>query len=125
MGPGEARLAAMDRARPRHRADDARAVGLVAVGADADALAIDEVEARDRLQEAMDEVLARLLALGDDVDAGVFLLHQNEARCVALGLVERVPGFGPPRRPQRLRLGEPGRLGQAARHGRLNHARPL
>ena len=42
------------------------------------------------LQKAVDEMLARLLALGDDVDAGVFLQLQRQQGGVALG-ARRVP----------------------------------
>jgi len=34
---------------------------------------VGKVDAFDLLQKAVDEMLARLLAFGDDVDAGVFL----------------------------------------------------
>ena len=54
----------------------------------------------------MDEVLARLLAVGDDVDAGILLQLDREKRRVALAGFE----FGttePPRRPQLVGFGEP------------------
>ena len=49
---------------------------VVAVVADAHLHLALEVDALDVLEEAVDEVLARLLAVGDDVQAGVFLLLQ-------------------------------------------------
>jgi hypothetical protein len=122
---GEAGLGLVHRSRACHRSDHPRAVGLVAVGADADALAVDEIEPGQSLQEPVHEVLARLLALGDDVDAGRLLVLEREPRGVALGLGEAFFGVGPPCRPQRLRLGEPGRLGQAARDGGFQHVCPF
>ena len=44
----------------------------------------------DRLEEAVHEMLPRLLAVADDVDAGVFLRLEPEQRRVALGLGQRV-----------------------------------
>jgi hypothetical protein len=65
-------------------------------------------------------VLARLLAVADDVDAGVFLHLEPEQGRVGLGAIEfgaaRLP-FG----PELLGLGEPGGLGQAAGNGGLEH----
>jgi hypothetical protein len=34
---------------------------------------VGEIDAVDLLQKSMDEMLSRLLAFGDDVDAGIFL----------------------------------------------------
>ena len=67
-------------------------------------------------EKAVHEMLARLLAVGDDVDAAILLQLEREQRGVALGVVERGAGK-PPRRPQLVRLGEPGRLRQAAGDG--------
>ncbi len=49
-----------------------------------------EIDALDPLQEAVDEMLARLLALGDDVDAGILLQLDRQHRGVALGAGELV-----------------------------------
>src|SRR6185312_16828128 len=72
-----------------------------------------EVDALDGFEKAMHEVLARLLAVTDDVDAGVFLQLDGEHGGVVYGGREFV-AFEPPLRPQPVRLGEPGRLRQAA-----------
>jgi hypothetical protein len=85
---------------------------LVAVVADAHLDAF-EVDAVDRFEKAVHEMLARLLAVGDDVDAGVLLQLEREERGVALGLGQLL-AFEPPRRPQLVGLGEPGRFRQAA-----------
>jgi hypothetical protein len=61
-------------------------------------------------QEAVHEVLARLLAVGDDVDARVLLLLQPEQRRVALR--RRVRAFGAPLAARACRLGEPAGLGR-------------
>jgi hypothetical protein len=113
VGARETHLVGVDRARPAHRAGDGRAVGLVAVGADADALHPGEVDALDAAEEAVHEMHARLLALGHDVDARRFLHLEGGAHCVALALRELLAGELP-RRPQLLRPGKPRRLGQAA-----------
>jgi hypothetical protein len=52
----------------------------------------------------MDEMLARLLAVGDDVDPGRFLELQRDQRGVALGLDQRLAVL-PPGRPKYARLG--------------------
>ena len=79
-----------------------------------------EVDSLDLGEEAVHEVLTRLLAVADDVDAGVFLHLQPEQGRVGLGAIElgaaRLP-FG----PELLGLGEPGGLGQAAGDGGLEH----
>jgi hypothetical protein len=54
----------------------------------------------------VDEVLARLLAVGDDVDAGILLKLDGEERRVALAGFE-VGAGKPPRRPQLVGFGEP------------------
>jgi hypothetical protein len=59
------------------------------------------------------EVLTRLLAVGDDVDAAILLQLEREQSRVALGILECCAGDSP-RRPQPVRLGEPGGLGQAS-----------
>src|SRR5262249_30900408 len=61
-------------------------------------------------------MLARLLAVGDDVDAAILLQLEREHRRVALGVRECRTG-GPPGRPQSIGLGEPGGLWQASGDG--------
>jgi hypothetical protein len=86
---------------------------LVAVGADADFDLACEIDAVDELEKAVHEVLARLLAVGDDLDAAVLLQLEREQGRVALGILECRAG-GSPRWPQSVRLGEPSGLGQAS-----------
>ncbi len=121
--PRELRLegvhAALEPQRPHHL----RHHRFVAVGADAHLDLVGEVDALDALQEAVHEVLARLLAVADDVDAGVLLLLDGEEGGVALGLLQ-VGALEPPRRPQLVGLGQPGRLRQAAGDGGLEHGAP-
>ncbi len=95
--------------RPDHR----RHQRLVAVVADAELHLAVEIDALDRLEEAVHEVLPRLLAVGDDVDAGVLLRLQPEERRVALRLGER-RAVELPARPELVRLGEPAGFRQAA-----------
>ena len=86
---------------------------LVAVFADSHLDLVGEVDALDLLQEAVDEMLPRLLALGDDIDAGVLLQLYRQHGGVALGarkfVALRFPG-----RPQHIGLGQPFRLRQRA-----------
>ena len=63
------RLGRVHAALQAQRPDDLRHHRLVAVVADAHLDLVLEVDAVDRFEEAVDEVLARLLAVGDDVDA--------------------------------------------------------
>src|SRR4029450_6755353 len=68
-------------------------------------------------------MLARLLTVTDDVDAGVLLVLDGEQSGVALGFVEQST-LEPPRRPKGVGLGQPSRLWQAASNGCLEHGRP-
>jgi|GEM_PF-6078683 len=65
------------------------------------------------LDERGDEVLTRLFAVADDVDAGQFLFFQREDQGVLLAFgqlfVLQAPG-----RPELFGLGKPGGFGQAA-----------
>ena len=97
-------------------ADHPRHHRLVAILSDAHLDLVLKVDAFDELQKAVHEVLARLLAVGDDVDAGVLLLLQDEQRRVALGARE-VFALEAPRRPEAVRLGEPEGLWQRAGDG--------
>src|SRR5206468_884155 len=80
-----------------------------------------EIDAVDPFEKAVDEMLARLLAVADDVDPGILLELQCEEGGVALCFAERL-AREPPWRPQHARLGQPGRLRQAAGDCRLKHA---
>ena len=103
------------------RAGDGRHHRLVAVVADAHLDLAGEIDAVDEFQKAVDEMLARLLAVGDDVDAGVLLQLDREQRGVELASRE-IGAVEPPLRPQLVRLGEPGRFRQAAGDGGRKHA---
>jgi hypothetical protein len=96
--------------RPRHRGH----LRLVAVGADADRHPPAEVDALQPLQEAVHEVLPRLLAVRDDIDAGGLLVLQGDEHRIALG-GDEVGGRHAPGRPELLGLRQPGRLWQAPR----------
>ena len=65
-------------------ADHLRHHRFVPVGADAHLDLVREVDAVDEFEKAVHEVLPRHLAVGDDVDAGVFLLLQREQRGIGL-----------------------------------------
>ena len=117
--PGDRELQASGRvgARPAHLvhvngraardgASDGRHLRLVPIGADADRHALAEVDPLQALEEAVDEVLARLLAVGDDVDAGRLLVGEREPHGVALRFLQGLTRHAP-RRPQRLRLCQP------------------
>src|SRR3989441_6871156 len=71
---GPAHLVEVDGRAAGDGAGDRRHLRLVAVGADADRHALTEVDPLEPLQEAVHEVLPRLLAVGDDVDARRLLL---------------------------------------------------
>src|SRR5262249_56905308 len=73
-------------------------------------------EPSDKLEKDMQEMLARLRAVGDDVDAAILLQLEREHRRVALGVREGRAG-GPPGGPQSVGLGEPGGLRQASGDG--------
>ena len=66
-------------------ADHLRHHRLVAVFADSHLDLVGEIDAFDIGQKAMHEMLPRLLALGDDVDAGVLLQFYRQHGGVALG----------------------------------------
>ena len=85
MGAGDARLVGMDAALQPQRRHHLRHHRLVAISTDSHFDLVGEIDAVDLLEKSVDEVLARLLALGDDVDAGVFLQLQRQHGGVALG----------------------------------------
>src|SRR3546814_12633682 len=113
MGAREGDLGRVDRCGPAERRDHGRAVGLVAVGPDADPCLLPEVDPLDFLEDAVDEMLAGLLAVGDDVDPGLGLVEQGEAPGVALGLLEPRGILGGPRRPELFLRSEERRVGTA------------
>ena len=117
----EARLGAVHAAPELERAGDGRHHRLVAIVADAHLDLVGEVDAVDEFEKAVHEMLARLLAVGDDVDAGVLLQLQREQRRVELAGRE-IGAREPPLRPQLVRLGEPGGFRQAAGDGGRKHA---
>src|SRR5271165_633544 len=77
------------------RSDDRRAIGLVAIRPDAAPLQFRGVDAFERAGEAMHEMTARLLAVGDDVDAGSLLFEERDAHGIALRLAQFVAGESP------------------------------
>ena len=78
------------------------------------------IDSFHRFEKSVDEVLARLLAVGDDVDAGVFLLLEDEECGVALALCEVLAGEAP-RCPQLVGFGEPRGFWQASGNGGCKH----
>ena len=113
MGAGKPRFAGVNaRAQPQ-RAGDGRTHRFVAIVADTYLDAALKVDALDGFEEAVDEMLARLLAVGDDVDARVFLKLDREQGCVVLGC-QQLLALETPRRPKLVRFGEPRRFRQTA-----------
>src|SRR6266540_6100215 len=116
----EAHLVGVDRTAPAERRRHRRHVGFVAVAADADRDHFREVHAVQPLDEAPDEVTPRLLAVGDDVDAGLLLVAECQADGVALALLKR-RALEAPGRPEGLRGGEPRGLWQTPGYGGVEH----
>ena len=79
-GAGDARLALVHELATFERRGDRRAIGVIAVVADAHAHLLVEVDAVDLGQEAVHEMLPRLLAVAHDVDAGLFLAADRQQR---------------------------------------------
>ena len=79
-----------------------------------------EVDASDRFEKAMNEVLSRLLAVGHDVEAGILLFLQHQHGRVALGCCELRP-LRFPLRPELLRLCKPEWLWQTPGDRRFEH----
>ena len=71
---------------------------LVAIFADSHFDLVGEIDSLDLFQEAVNEMLARLLAFGDDIDPGVFLHLQRQQRGVPFGPGQFSP-LGFPGRP--------------------------
>jgi len=98
VGARQASLPRMDtRAQPQF-ANHGRAHRLVAVVANAHFDPSVEIDAVDRFEKAVNEMLPRLLAVADDVDAGVLLQLERQHSGVVLGLRELFADR-PPRRP--------------------------
>ena len=98
MSAGEPGFAGMHARAKTQRADHGRTHRFVTIVADAHLDAPVEVDALDRLEEAVHEMLARLLAVADDIDAGILLQLKGEQRRVILGGFQR-GAFKLPRRP--------------------------
>jgi tryptophanyl-tRNA synthetase len=88
MGAGENRLGLVDASLQLQWRGHHRHHRVVAIVADSHLHLAAEVDALDELEKAVDEVLARLLAVGDDVDPGILLLLQPQQRGVAFGALE-------------------------------------
>ena len=63
---------------------------LVAIFPDSHLDLVGEIDALDVLQEAVHEMLARLLAFGDDIEPGIFLQLDRQHGGIALGAGELV-----------------------------------
>src|SRR3954464_5122157 len=124
MDAGDQRFRRMHAAPPPERAGDGRHRRLVAVVADAHPHPLLEIDAFDPFEKAVHEMLPRLLAVADDVDPAILLELEGEQGRVALALGQRL-AVEPPRRPQASRLGQPGRLWQAAGNRGFEHADDL
>jgi hypothetical protein len=120
MRAQQPRLGRVDPALQLQRPDHHRHHGVVAVVADAHLHLVLEVDSLDVLEEPVHEVLARLLAVADDVHAGVLLLLQPEQGGVPLGALQ-LGAPGAPGGPELLRFGKPIGLGQAAGDRGLEH----
>jgi hypothetical protein len=75
-----------------------------------------EIDSIYGFEKAVHEMLARPLAVSDDVDAAILLELQGEQRRVALGVLECGAGEAPGR-PQPVRLSEPSGFRQASGDG--------
>ena len=95
---------------------------VIAVVADAHLDPVLEIDAVDLLKKAMHEMLTRLLAVTDDVKAGVFLGLDPQQGCVGLGLAQRL-AFGLPLRPELVGFSQPGGFGQTAGNRGFKHQR--
>ena len=96
---------------------------LVAVVANSHLDLVRKVDAVDPFQKSMNEMLTRLLAVADDVDAAILLqLHRKDGG-VALALGEFC-ALEPPGRPELLGFGEPGRFRQTSCDRGVEHAFP-
>src|SRR3989454_4193445 len=113
VGPREGALRRVGRRPAAERPGDGGHLGLVAVRADADRDAAGGVDALDVLEEAVDEGVPALLAVGDDVDARGLLLAERGPHGVALAL-RQGRARPAPRRPEAPPPPAPRGLGQTA-----------
>jgi hypothetical protein len=104
----------------RQRPDHLRHHRLVAIVANAHFHLVLEVDAAHRLEKAVHEMLARLLAVADDVEPRVLLHLQPKQGGVALGCSE-FRSLRLPLRPQLVRFRQPGGFRQAAGDRRFEH----
>ena len=106
VGARMPRFGLVDAALEAQLAGDGRHHGFIAVAADSHFDLVAEIDAVDEFEEAVDEVLAGLLAVADDVDAGIFLhLDRKQGRVELAGF--EIGAGQPPLRPQFIRLREP------------------
>ena len=105
------------------RSDDHGHLGLVAIVADTLVTLCSKSMPGDGFEKAMHEVLVRLLAVGDDVDPGIFLFFQPKQRGIALGSVEISPRVMP-LCPKFAGFSEPERFRKTAGKGRGEHDSP-
>jgi hypothetical protein len=86
----KARILDEHRLLARHRTHHRGYAGVIAI-ADAHCLALGEIDAVEVLDEGGHEMLARLLAVTDDIDAGVLLLLQRQAQRIRLPSISSSP----------------------------------
>ena len=108
------------RARPAQRTGDGRDLHHVAVVPDPHPGLAVPVDPLERLEKAVHEVHAELLAVGDDVDPGVLELLDPQESGVLLRAIQRFT-LELPGRPEGLGLGEPRGLGKAAGNRGFEH----
>ena len=122
MGARPADVVEVDGLAAAKRASHGGHLGLVAIGPDSDGHAPGEVDAVDPGEKAVDEVLPRLLAVRDDVDAGRLLKLERDQDRVALAFGQSLGGQAP-WRPERLRRGQPRGFRKTSGDRRLEHGR--
>ena len=113
VGADKGCIGAVDGFRALQLRRHGRHVDGIAIVADAHLGLLRPVDTGDMLNEAVHEVDAELLAIGDDVDADVVLQLEPDQGCVALHGLKRRAGRAP-RRPELFGFSEPGGLWQAA-----------
>jgi tryptophanyl-tRNA synthetase len=77
MGAGDFGLNSVDALLAAERSGDGRYFRVIAIVADSHRHSADEIDTLDVLQKAVHKMLARLLAVRDDIDPGVFLLLER------------------------------------------------
>src|SRR5215469_4984761 len=98
MGAGICRLDAVRTALAPQSPGDGRHQRLIAIIANTHRHAPTEIDAVDSLEKTMDKMLPRLLAVADDIHAGILLQLYRKDRGVALSLGQCI-AFKLPRRP--------------------------